>query len=68
MRREKRAKKSGARKVGQREKWGKEKSEVRKVWHKVGRKKWGKEKSEVRKVGREKWGEKRRVKKVGQET
>ena len=39
------------------EKWGKEKSgakrksEVRKVWHKVGRKKWGKEKSEVRKVG-----------------
>ena len=39
------------------EKWGKEKSEVRKVWRekcgKVGRKKWGKEKSEVRKVGRE---------------
>ena len=46
MRREKRAKKSGARKVGQREKWGKEKSEVRKV----GREKWD-EKSGARKVG-----------------
>ena len=67
VRREKRAKKSGPRKVGQREKWGKEKSEVRKVWHKVGRKKWGKEKSEVRKVGREKWDEKSGARKVGRE-
>ena len=54
--------KSGAkRKVG-REKWGKEKSEARKVGHKVRRKKWGKEKSEVRK-----WGEKNGTRKVRRE-
>ena len=60
--REKRGKKSVARKVGQ-EKWGK-KSKARKVGHKVESEKCGEKSGEKRKVGRdksdarEKWGEK----------